>query len=150
MHGFALVLLSAALAADPVQWPKDVYEISERHFAMPLNHHSEGRGREKRIRLFVSTDMGKSWTHLKDVQPSDEKVQFSAPRDGMYWFALQIELKDRTLLTSPMKVYVNSEGKALKTRKSYEDLEREVEELKKTVERLQKKIKELEDDRKPK
>jgi ubiquinone biosynthesis protein UbiJ len=47
-----------------------------------------------------------------------------------------------------MKVYVNTEGRALKARKSYEELASEVEQLRKAVERLEKKIQQLEADRK--
>jgi hypothetical protein len=156
MHGFALAFLGLALCADPVELPKDVEEIQSRQFAMPLNFDPSRQDTIQRVRLFVSEDQGKTWKHEKDYRASDKQVTFTAGRDGHYWFALQIDFKNGKseparieALAPAMKVYVNTERKALKTQKSYEDLQREVEELRKTVEQLQKKIKELEAERKP-
>jgi polyhydroxyalkanoate synthesis regulator phasin len=49
-----------------------------------------------------------------------------------------------------MKVYVNSTRRALKPKKSYDELEREVEQLRMTVKELERRVKQLEADRKPK
>jgi hypothetical protein len=155
MHGFALVFLGTVLAAGPVDLPKDVFEIQTREFAFPVLCDPKQQDKIARIRLFVSEDRGKTWKHHKDCKPTDAEVPFTAPQDGFFWFALQIEFKDGksdpaelTDLTPCQKIYVNSELKTLKVHKSYEELFREVEELRKTVEQLQKKIKELEADRK--
>jgi hypothetical protein len=157
MHGFALAFLGLAFAADPIELPKDVFEMDARELAFPVVCDPERRDKIARIRLYVSEDRGKTWKHHKDCKPTDELLPFTAPRDGLYWFALQVELKDGksepadvASLTPAMKIYVNTERKALKAAKSYEDLQREVEELRKTVEQLQKRIKELEGERKPK
>ena len=157
MHGFALAFLGLTLAADPIELPKDTYEIPTRQFAMPLRVDPDRADQIEKIRLFVSEDRGKTWRHKKDYKLSDKKVIVTACRDGLYWFAIQEILKDgnsepaeRDDLVPAMKVYVNSKRRALKTQKSYEELEREVEQLRMTVEQLQKKIKQLESDRKPK
>jgi hypothetical protein len=157
MDGFALAFLGLALTTNPLELPKDVYEIQRRRFAMPICVNRDGRDKIEKFRLFVSEDQGKTWKHEKDYKLSDNLVLFAAPRDGLYWFAVQKVLKDgdsdpaeRDDLVPAMKVYVNSKRRAFKVQKSYEELEREVEELRMTVEQLQKKIKQLESDRKPK
>ncbi|HEV3257211.1 MAG TPA: hypothetical protein VG013_10050 [Gemmataceae bacterium] len=155
MHGFALVVLGLGLAADPIKLPRDVEEIQTQEFAMPLRFDPDRQGSVRQVRLYVSVDRGKTWRHEKDYKPTDKRVTFSAPRDGLYWFAVQVVLKDgkkepavRDNLAPAMKVFVNTERKALKPQKSYEELQREVEDLGKTVDKLQKRIKELESDRK--
>jgi hypothetical protein len=149
--------LNLALASDPAELPKDVYEIETRQFAMPLGGKSDDRAKIEKILLFVSEDQGKNWKHKKGYKPSDRQATFTAPRDGQYWFAVQVVLKDGNRepaelddLAPQMKVYVNSERRTLKTQKSYEELQREVEQLRGTVEQLQKKIKQLESGHQPK
>jgi hypothetical protein len=39
------------------------------------------------VRLFVSSDQGKSWQLFSRQHPSAGKFEFRAPRDGEYWFA---------------------------------------------------------------
>jgi hypothetical protein len=156
MHGFALAFLSLSLAADPLELPRDVVVMETRQFTMPIYVDPARHGKMERIRFFISEDQGKTWKHSKDYKPDDQEVSFMAPRDGQYWFALLVEFKDGKSepaevdeLIPAMKVYVNTEGKAVK-RKTYEEVQREVEQLRKTVEQLQKRIKDLEADRKPK
>src|SRR5262249_40189275 len=43
---------------------------------------------------FVSTNAGKAWTKHGQYTVADKHVEFTAPRDGMYWFTLQVELQD--------------------------------------------------------
>ena len=157
MHGFALMFLGLALSADPVKISRDVTEIQTRRFALPIRYKADQKSKIERVRLFVSQDRGKSWQHEKDYKPTAEQLKFTAPDDGLYWFALQIVFKDGKSepakledLEPAMKVYVNSERRTLKVKKSYGELQSEVEELRITVEQLQKKIKELETKRKSK
>jgi hypothetical protein len=68
-----------------------------------------------KVRLFYSEDQGKSWRLAKESAPTKDAVRFSAPRDGLYWFALQVIWKDgskkppalRDLLPA-WKVYVRT------------------------------------------
>jgi hypothetical protein len=158
MHGFALAFLGLALSADLIELPKDVHEIRTRQFAMPLRFDPDRRAKIEKVRLFVSADQGKTWKHKKDYKPRDKQlIFFTAPRDSEFWFALQVVFKEGDSepaepddLAPAMKVYVNSERKALKAQKSYEELQHEVEELRRTVKQLQMKIKQLESARKPK
>jgi hypothetical protein len=154
MDGLALAFLGFACVTE---LPKDVYEIKTQQFAMPIQYEPEDQAKMERVRLFFSEDQGKTWTHRRDFKPSAERVIFTARHDGLYWFALQVVYKDGTSipdnrddLDPVMKVYVNTEGKPLIKRKSYEQLQREADQQRKTVDQLQKRIKELEAERKPK
>ncbi len=157
MHGFTLAFFGLTLAADPLELPKDVQEIQTRRFAMPIGIDPDRRDEIEKIRFFVSEDQGKTWKHKRDYKPTDKHMIFTAPSDGLYWFAAQVMFKDGGSepaelndLVTARKVYVNTERRVLKAQKSYAELQREVEQLRKTVERLQTRIKQLESDHKPK
>jgi hypothetical protein len=59
-----------------------------RHFKIPINLGS-GADRLKELRLFVSTDQGKSWQQSAVVPPTEKHFRFTCERDGLYWFAVQ-------------------------------------------------------------
>jgi hypothetical protein len=155
MHGVALVFLTLAFPIEFLELPSDVAEIMARHFALPLQIDTEKREGIERVLFYVSEDRGKTWTRTGDYKVTDDHVKFTASKDGLYWFALQVEYSDgkkqpseATDLTPGMKVYVNTERKPIRVKKSYDQLQREVKELRNKVEELQRKIKELEADRK--
>ena len=151
MHGCLLALCSLTFSPEPIELDRDVTEIHTQDFAMPLHIDPAREDNIERIRVFVSQDRGKTWKHQKDYKPANARVVFSAPQDGFYWFSLQIVFKDgkmeppdRDDLVAMQKVFVNSERKALKPRKSYEELQQEAEDLRKEVEQLKRRIAELE------
>jgi uncharacterized protein (TIGR03067 family) len=118
MHGLALAFLGLALAADAAESPGEIFEIDTRHFAMPLRFEPSQAAMIERVRLFVSEDRGKTWKALEEYRKTDENVTFMAARDGLYYFTLQILLKDGTKdpmdlkdAVSVMKVRVNTQGK---------------------------------------
>lgn len=43
----------------------------------------------REIRLYVSTDRGVTWNHLKSVAPMARKFPFQATQDGEYWFSVR-------------------------------------------------------------
>src|SRR6516164_4461490 len=140
MHGMAFVFLTLAFPSEYSELPSDVEEIHARHFALPLHIDPERKEAIKRIVLYVSEDRGKTWKHSGDYKTTDDEMRFHAPKDGLYWFALQVESSEgkiqpeKTADLSPgMKVYVNAEQKSLKVHKSHDQLAREVKELRKTV-----------------
>src|SRR5204863_3071072 len=130
--------LGLALAAEPIELAKDVWEIQARQLVMALRLDPDRQRKIERIRLFVSEDRGKTWKHTNDYKPTDDRVSFTATEDGQYWFALQTIFKDGTSeplqtddLRAQQKIYVNTDHKALKVQKSYEELQRELAELRK-------------------
>lgn len=169
MSAFALALLCLIVPMPPIggvtestELADDVYEIETRDFKMPLQLDPGRKNTINAISLFVSDDRGKSWKHVKDYLPRDDAVDYSARKDGLLWFTLQVAFKDgskepatRNALTAAMKVYVNSERKVLerkvlKPKKSYEELDQEAAELRKAVAALKKKLRDLEPASKPK
>ena len=148
MQGFALTLAALAMDFVPVEIPKDVLEFSEREFRMTLK--TTQTDAITQMRLYVSTDQGKTWKHVRDYRPTAKFVQYKAPRDGQYWFSIQLVLKDGTSspaqvkdLTPLRKLYINTRRRALKPKKSYEELERETRKLRREVEELRKRVREL-------
>ncbi len=151
MYGFALAFLCPLLTVEPKQLPVDVVEIHKRQLEFPLRIYPPRKGEVECVRHFVSADQGKTWKHTKDYKTTDQAMTFMAPRDGEYWFALQVILKSGErapskieALTPGLKVYVNSARKPFKKPPSHADLQREVNELRETIRRLKQQIQELE------
>lgn len=121
MNGFTLTLFAVITALDPITIASDVEEIQTSDFTMPLVFQPEARANIERIRFFVSMDRGKTWNHRKDFKSSDDRVVFNAHRDGEYWFALQVSLKNDANspanladLFPSQKVYVNTERRPIR------------------------------------
>jgi hypothetical protein len=161
--GLAMTPVPADVAPAPTI-ENDVCEWHNQQFQMPIFVDANQRDRVKQIRAFVSEDRGKTWRHLSNHEPTDTAVKFTAAKDGLYWFAVQVVAKDGGIqpqktenLEPAMKVYVNTERRALarvpaeridlKPDRSREDLQREVAELRQTVAELKKKIAEMEKQR---
>ncbi len=110
---------------DPSEPDEDVDVMDDRSFYIPIFPNPKAQDKIDKIRVFVSHDRGKSWSHHKDWNPGDTGVSFTAPRDGLYWFAVQSVFKDKTKdppdemdLVPGVKVFVNSERRPLKSAKS--------------------------------
>jgi hypothetical protein len=138
-------LILAVAGLTPLELPPDVFVYPSASFRMPVT--LDRPPEVARVRFFVSTDRGRTWQHLKDAKPTDEKIAFAAPRDDLYWFALQVENKDgrRTpeseeLLTPSMKVFVNTAKRAVRVEKSYAELRQEAADLRQTVEKLRRRL----------
>ena len=115
MYGVALLFLTFCAGADGAELPKDVIETKYLTFVIPVQVSPEGQKEIKTLRIFVSVDRAKTWKHFKDGKPGDKEFTFTAPRDGLYWFAVQVVRKDGTVepgavtdLTPNLKVFVNS------------------------------------------
>jgi len=147
MHGVIL-----ALAALVSSYPDtDVVVVDYRDFALPISVRPDRRDAIASIRIFVSSDQGKTWKLVRDCRPDDEEVPFMAPQDGTYWFAIQIistkgeaDPKDLRDLQPAQKVRVDTERRALKPQPMEEDLRREVETLRQRVAELEKRLADLE------
>jgi hypothetical protein len=103
------------------------------------------------VKVHVSDDFGKKWRHFKDLDITAQDVALTAPKDGVYWFAIQAESKEGLLdplttkdLKPAMKVWVNSERKSLKPNSETADLHGEVARLREIVEQQRKRITDLE------
>lgn len=146
MYGITLALLCFGPVADALKLPDDVVVFNQRALAMPVKLTDDRQGKVKELRLFVSDDRGRSWKQAGAYEPASDKVTFEAPKDGLYWFAVQLVLKDGTRLpdeakqlSADMKVLVDTSAKRQPVYKSYAELLRENEQLRKRVEELERK-----------
>jgi Aspartyl protease len=127
-----------------------IFETAAREFKFPLIIDPDRAAAIDRLRFFVSDDRGKTWKHNRDYEPGAGNVIFKAPRDGEYWFALQVALKDGGAnpadleqLTPAHKVRVGVLAQPAKpanedgAQRRPEDLFKEIELLKKRVEKLE-------------
>ena len=152
----------------------EVIESQVRDFLLPVMvKNAEAREKFKCLCCWVSEDKGKSWKRHAEIPSTGTEFRFVANRDGLYWFTLQIVLKDGKAepaevdkVPPGLKVYVNSERRTLilphvvgrpalppppiVEQPSVYGLQREVQELRLIVEQLRKRIEELEKDRLPK
>src|SRR5262249_28523186 len=51
--------------------------------------------RIQQVLLHVSEDQGRSYTQVASASPQERKFQFTARREGSYWFAVQTVDQDR-------------------------------------------------------
>ncbi|MDY3556528.1 hypothetical protein R5W24_005694 [Gemmata sp. JC717] len=157
MPGLAIGILSICAAVVPAKLPSDVFESTTRWFLLPVALDPALKGKAETIRIFVSSDRGKTWKHEQDCKATIGKVTIGVADDGLYWFAAQVVLKggsrtpsELTDLIPGQKVFVNTTGRRVDIQKSYSNLLRENQELSNRVEELQKQLRDAESRRKPK
>ena len=157
----------------PVVLEPDVSESWSRAFQLPLAMNDNWRQKCESFRLWVSEDQGKTWKRHHEIAANGMSFPFTAPKDGHYWFALQIVLKDGKLnppkvdsTSVNQKTYVNTMRRpvmrwhtvarpatppaATDEPPTVHQLKRDVEELRTVVEQLRKRVAELEKERGPK
>jgi hypothetical protein len=129
--------------AEPVD--RTVYTVQQRAFRVPVK--IESRSSEiERILLFVSADQGKTWQEAGTIGPEEESFRYLAPGDGVYWFAVQIALKNKSkeppdvlLLEPALKVTVQTPKKP-EWQQPLSELEEEVKQLRAEVKRLKERL----------
>src|ERR1700682_3710002 len=118
MFGTSLVFVGLVFLVDGVELTPDIHVLDKRNVLLPIVAHPEGKDKVACFRVSVSYDQGKTWKLIKDCEPTEEQVFFSAARDGLYFFSLQMVLRDGKIIpTHPnadSKIVINSEGKAIK------------------------------------
>jgi beta-lactamase regulating signal transducer with metallopeptidase domain len=62
--------------------------VRARRFQMPVNLDAARAADVRELRLYVSTDEGKSWQQVASVPPEARGFDFNAPEDGVYWFTV--------------------------------------------------------------
>jgi hypothetical protein len=71
--------------------PADVVYVNQLQIKIPLDIVPSERQHIREIFLFVSADEGKNWNQVAACTPDKNMFTYTAPGDGMYWFALQVE-----------------------------------------------------------
>jgi hypothetical protein len=54
-------------------------------------------GKIESVRVWVSTDEGKTWQMSGNISPVQRSFLYTAPGDGVYWFAVQAVFRDGTV-----------------------------------------------------
>lgn len=75
---------AAAVPSAPVYTSKTQFRIPYHYDQAEID-----RLGAREIRLYVSTDRGVTWNHMKSVAPTTRKFPFEATQDGEYWFSVR-------------------------------------------------------------
>jgi hypothetical protein len=96
--GFTLLTCLSLLAAAQGT-TGDLNYMNDREFRIPITLPDKPAERSNIARLFlyVSTDAGKSWRLEKTASPGDTEFVYLAAADGVYWFSVQTEDKQKNL-----------------------------------------------------
>ena len=81
-----LLALNAAL-------PPDVVPMNKRSFDIPIKFDPVRQAEIQELILYVSRDEGQSWQMYAKATPDKENFNFTADRDGSYWFTVQVMTK---------------------------------------------------------
>jgi hypothetical protein len=72
------------------QGPADVVHLNQRNLQIPITLQPERRNDVQEMRLFASSDQGKTWQQADVKAPDKEAFVFYAPADGLYWFRVAL------------------------------------------------------------
>ncbi len=62
--------------------------FQHRQFKIPFKNDQKSLG-VTQVRLYVSSDQGRTWQFTATAAPEEQHFRFSTPQDGYYWFAVQ-------------------------------------------------------------
>jgi len=126
----------------------DVYKLNQRSFKVPVRIDRDRRDEIEQVDLYVSTDQGKSWEKAGTLAPVEDSFRYTAPTEGVYWFAVQIVLKNKSKepadsrkFEPALKVSVES---AKKPDSGRAELLEEIRQLRAEVKRLNERLANLE------
>src|SRR6516225_8726814 len=83
-----MLMLTLLLATSP--GAGDAWPMKERNLRIPIKVDPARRNQIKELRLFSSSDLGKTWQQIAVAHPDQDGFQFNAPMDGEYWFSVQV------------------------------------------------------------
>ncbi len=99
MGSASTLLTIMALLAVAQPTTGDLNYMNDREFRIPITLPDKPAERANIARLFlyVSIDGGKTWNVEKTATPSDTEFVYQARNDGVYWFSVQTEDKQKNL-----------------------------------------------------
>jgi hypothetical protein len=154
-------VLLACLFVAPEPTDEKVHTVNQRAFRVPVLVDASRREEIRLLELHVSRDQGKTWAPCALIDPGRDSFLYTAPADGVYWFAVRLALKndryepeDTASLTPALKVCVLEkvekapavvQAAASEAHKmSAEELEEEVRQLRAELKRLKDRVSTLE------
>src|SRR5262249_20805329 len=87
--GAGTLLLAGVLWANSAL-PPDMIAMKERSIQIPINFNEKRRHEIRDLFLYVSTDQGVTWNNEGRATPDKQFFAYTAPNDGVYWFAVMI------------------------------------------------------------
>jgi hypothetical protein len=107
--GIAVLLTTWTMGAPP----SDVYTMRTRHLVIPIHVNEAKRAELNELQLFVSMDLGRTWTLAGRENPNQESFKFHAQNDGQYWFGvLAIDRagnRDPAEVSACLKVFIDTQ-----------------------------------------
>jgi hypothetical protein len=88
-----LCALSGPVPAALAQPAREVIYCRHSVFQIPFQA-GPGARNLRALKLFVSTDQGRTWLASATTTPDQRSFRFEAERDGLYWFAVQTTDRD--------------------------------------------------------
>src|SRR5690349_12552404 len=85
----SLTLAWLLVTAAPPQ-AGDLVPINNHSFKIPILIEPSKRPQIKLLRLFVSSDEGRSWSEASVRAPESDHFPFYAATDGVYWFTVAV------------------------------------------------------------
>lgn len=144
MSAFGLFLGLACLSAGQVLPPR-VSTTARTQWRVPFEADTD---KTERIRVYVSTDDGKSWVKVCEAASDIKAFDYSAPGVGTYLFAVQAVKKGGLVTPSGVdglvplfKVRVVQSGEV--TKAAAEEVAKEISEIESRIAKLQSRLKEL-------
>lgn len=144
-----LVICLATFTPGPCD---DVTSIEKRCFRIPFRIAVGRRNKIDWLYLYASRDKGKTWKKAIGVSPHEDSFAYSAPEDGLYWFAIQVVRKDRDMwpaatreMTPDLKVVVNTAARLpdRSNKGEIEALQKEMSELRTRLREAEKQLETL-------
>ena len=74
-----------------------VWEVKERTFKIPVLVPHWRKPKLHRLHLHYSRDGGATWTRYQSITPNENSFVFQAKSAGMYWFSVQLKMRDGTV-----------------------------------------------------
>jgi hypothetical protein len=70
------------------------FNTNKREFNLPVQLTPGEAAKSKEIRLYVTSDLGKNWKKIASGAPTTKEFSFTAPKDGIYSFAVHCVCND--------------------------------------------------------
>lgn len=151
MYASLITLLVTGSLTTAVTWQEEsgrIFNINHNLFKIPIAVDERAKTTLKELRLFVSSDKGKSWKQAEKIGPKEVYFMYQAPKDGEYWFGVQTVDKNgvtnpaRTTFNPPdLKVRVKGAQQAPALQKQRpENLRREIERVRTDIKDLKKRF----------
>lgn len=104
-HPVAAILISVAFAgpADSSKESEGTVFCHHRAFRIPVDMTAAERATVSAVRVYVSTDDGRTWNRCADAPADAKSVTYRSIRDGNYCFAMALIQKDGTQIPADVK-----------------------------------------------